>query len=32
VAEFRAAMHAHAGADGRVSFEAPYVVVTALRR
>ena len=32
VAAFRAAMQAHAGADGRVSFDAPYVVVTARRR
>lgn len=32
VAAFEAAMRAHAGADGRVSFEAPYVVVTARRR
>ena len=32
VAAFLAAMQAHAGADGRVSFDAPYVVVTARRR
>lgn len=32
VAAFLAAMQAHADADGRVSFDAPYVVVSARRR
>ena len=32
VAAFETALRAHEGADGRVSFQAPYVVVTALRR
>ena len=32
VAAFQAALQAHAGVDGRVSFDAPYVVVTARRR
>lgn len=31
-AAFRSALQAYADVDGRVSFEAPYVVVTALRR
>jgi hypothetical protein len=32
LAGFRSALQVHAGVDGRVSFEAPYVVVTARRR
>jgi SAM-dependent methyltransferase len=32
LAGFQSALQAHADADGRVSFEAPYVVVTARRR
>jgi SAM-dependent methyltransferase len=32
VAAFESAMQAHAGVDGRVSFQSPYVVVTARRR
>jgi hypothetical protein len=29
---FETAMRTHAGADGHVSFDSPYVVVTARRR
>ena len=32
VAGFQTALQAHAGVDGRVSFQSPYVVVTARRR
>jgi ubiquinone/menaquinone biosynthesis C-methylase UbiE len=32
VTAFETAMRAHAGADGHVSFDSPYVVVTARRR
>ena len=32
LAAFEDAMRANVGADGRVAFDAPYVVVTALRR
>ena len=32
LAAFNDAMRANVGADGMVAFDAPYVVVTALRR
>jgi hypothetical protein len=32
LAAFERALREHADADGRVSFESPYVVVTARRR
>ena len=31
-AAFQSALQAHADVDGRVSYEAPYVVVTARRK